>query len=141
MENNFLLESLAACHGVNSKLVMYFMANTAFVNYLDQVDNLTETLEVPLLMDKTTFEQTLPISVNVSKFDPDLLMAPKTLKDFIHQYKHKREIFDLEERHVSMDTNLPNKNFLSNNFIIDVFSVCYCSNFSIGYDFGNIFTM
>ena len=49
MENNFLLESLAACHDSNSKLVMYFMVNTAFVNYLDQIDNLTETLEFPIL--------------------------------------------------------------------------------------------
>ena len=29
-ENNFLLESLAACHDAESKLVMYFMVNTAF---------------------------------------------------------------------------------------------------------------
>ena len=28
-ENHFLLESLAACHDANSKLVMYFMVNTA----------------------------------------------------------------------------------------------------------------
>ena len=32
VENNFLLESLAACHDSNSKLVMYFMVNIAFVN-------------------------------------------------------------------------------------------------------------
>ena len=32
VENNFLLESLAACHNSNSKLVMYSMVNTAFVN-------------------------------------------------------------------------------------------------------------
>ena len=68
MENNYLLESLAACHDSHSKLVMYFMVNTAFVNHLDQVDNLTNTLEFPILKNKTTFEQTLPISLNVSKF-------------------------------------------------------------------------
>ena len=60
-ENNSLLESLAACHESNSELVMHFMVNTAFVNYLDQIDNLTELLEFPILTDKTTFEQTLPI--------------------------------------------------------------------------------
>ena len=69
----------------------------------------------------TTFEQTLPISLNISKFDISLLTTPKTLKDFIHQYKHKKEIFDLEERHDNMDKNLPNKNFFSYNFIVDVF--------------------
>ena len=36
VENNFLLESLAACHDANSKLFMYGMVNTAFVNHLDE---------------------------------------------------------------------------------------------------------
>ena len=40
-----------------------------------------------------------------------------------------------------MDTNLPNKIFFSDNFRVDVFSIHYCSNFIIGYNFGNIFTM
>ena len=78
---------------------MYFMVNTAFVNYLDQTDNLTETLHVPIMMNKTTFEQTLPISLNASKYDTELLTAPQTLKDFIHQYKCNEGIFDLTERH------------------------------------------
>ena len=68
-ENNFLLESLAACQGINSKLVMYFTVNTAFINYLDEFLNLTESLEFPIIKNKTTFKQTLPISLNVSKFD------------------------------------------------------------------------
>ena len=73
---------------------MYFTVNIAFVNCLDQIDNLTETLEVPILMDKTIFKQALPISLNASKFDSDLLTAPKMLKDFIHQYNQKKEIFN-----------------------------------------------
>ena len=121
VENNFLLESLAACHYANSKLIMYFMVNTAFVNYLDQIDTLTETLEVQILMDKTTFEQPLPISLKASKFDSDLLTVPKTLKDFIYSTNVQEKFFHLEERYVNMDMKLPNKNFLSNNFIIDVF--------------------
>ena len=32
-ENHFLLESLAACQDVNSKSIMYFTVNTAFINY------------------------------------------------------------------------------------------------------------
>ena len=40
-ENNILLESLAAHHDSNSKLVMYFTVITAFFNYLDILDNLT----------------------------------------------------------------------------------------------------
>ena len=69
VENNFLLESLAACHDSNLKLVIYFMVNTDFLNYLNQIDNLTESLRFPILQNKTTFKQTLPISLNISKFD------------------------------------------------------------------------
>ena len=72
---------------------MYFMVNTAFVNYLKQIDNLTGTPEILILKNKTTFEQTLPVSLNISTFGSDLLTAPRTLKDFIHQYNQKKEIF------------------------------------------------
>ena len=43
-DNHYLLESLAACSNANSKLTMYFTVNTAFVNYLDMLPNLTESL-------------------------------------------------------------------------------------------------
>ena len=120
MENNFLLESLAACHDSNSKLVMYFTENTVFVNYLDQINDLTESLEFPTLKNKTTFKQTLPISLNRCKFDSELITAPRNLKDFIHQYNSKKKICDLNERHDTTDLTT-NKNFFSNNYIVDVF--------------------
>ena len=101
---------------------MHFMVNTAFVNYLDQIDNLTETLEFPILKNKTTFEQTLPISLNISKFDSKLLTAPRNLKDFVHQYNHNKEFFYLKERHDTTDINLTtDKNFFPNKSIVDVF--------------------
>ena len=107
-ENHFLLESLAACQGINSKLVMYFPVNTAFINYLDQVPNLTVS-EFPIIKNKTAFEQILPISLNISKFDSTLLTASSNLKGFIHWYTNNKEIFDLQERHDSMELS-PNKN-------------------------------
>ena len=58
-ENHFLLESLTACHDSNLKLVMYLMVNTAFVSYLDQFDNLRESLEILIIKNKTTFKETL----------------------------------------------------------------------------------
>ena len=36
VEDNFLLQSLAMCHDGNTILIMYFMVNTAFTNYIDQ---------------------------------------------------------------------------------------------------------
>ena len=67
--------------------------NTAFVNYLDSLNNLTDSLTFPLLMNRTTFEQTLPISLHASNFYSELLTAAKTLKDVVQQYNHKKQIF------------------------------------------------
>ena len=75
VENHFLLESLAACQDTNSKLSMHFTVNTSFANYLDKFPNLTEALEFLIIKNKTTFEQTLPISLHISKFDQTLLTA------------------------------------------------------------------
>ena len=119
-ENHFLLESLPACQQVNSKLVMYFTVNTAFIKYLDQFPNQTEYLEFPVIKSKTTFKQTLLISLNVSKFDSNLLTAFSNLKDFICQYTNKKEFFDLQERHQNTEL-ITNKKFFSDQYVIDVF--------------------
>ena len=120
VENHFLLESLAACENTNSKLTMYFTVNTAFINYLDKFPKLTKFLEFPIIKDKTTFEQTLPISLNISKFDSTLLTASNDLKEFINSYTNHKEIFDLQERHDNTELNT-NKNFFSENYIMDIF--------------------
>ena len=91
VENNFLLESLATCHDTNTKLIMYLTINTAFTNYINQF-NLTEELEVPILTNKTTSEFTLPVFLNKITFDETLLSAPQTLKEYMAQYKHEKEI-------------------------------------------------
>ena len=121
-ENNFLLESLAMCHDANTSLVMYFTVNTAFTNYINQF-NLTTELKFPILTNKTTSEYTLPIFLNNSRFDDCLFTCPLTLKEYISQYKHQKEIFDLKERYDinKLDLDTPNKNFFINNFIVDVF--------------------
>ena len=122
--NNFLLESLAACHDSISELTMYFLVlmNKAFVNYLGQFDDLTDSLtSPPVVTDKITLQQTLPKSLNASKFKPTLLTAPQTLKDFVQQFCKKKEISDLKERHITMELELPNKNSFFNNFTTDVF--------------------
>ena len=85
MLQNFPLESLAGCHDADSKLVVYFTVNTAFVNYLDSLNNLTVSLKASILLNRITYKQTLPISLPTPEFDSKLLTAPKTLKDSIHQ--------------------------------------------------------
>ena len=119
-ENNFLLESLAVCQNANSNLVMYFMVNTAFVNYIGQF-NLMETLSFPILANKTTSEHILPIFLTNTRFDKTLSSAPQTLKDYISQYRQKKEIFGLNKRHNTTNIGSPNKNFFTNNLIVDRF--------------------
>ena len=103
-----------------SQLTTYFTVNTAFVNYLDKFSNLTESLEFLIIKNKTTFEQTLPIFLNISKFDPTLLTASSNLKEFINSYTNHKEIFDMQERHDNTELNT-NKNFFSENYIMDIF--------------------
>ena len=98
-DNYYLLELLAACDNANSKLTMYFTVNTAFVNYLDMFPNFTELLEFLVIKNRTTLDQTLPISLNIYKFDKMLLTTSTDLKEFINSYTNHKEIFDLQERH------------------------------------------
>ena len=81
-------------------------------------------MKFPILTNKTTSEYTLLIFINNSRFSDSLFTAHQTLKDYISQYKHQKEIFDLKERHDDinkLDLETPNKNFFTNNFIVDVF--------------------
>ena len=120
-ENNYLLESLAACHDSCIKLVMYFMVNLAFTNYLDDF-NLMEEINIPIITNKSISEITLPVFLNESRFDESLLSAPLTLKEYIYQYKHKKEIFDFKERHdiEELEKEFANKNFF-NSKIVKIF--------------------
>ena len=69
------------------KLSMYFTVNLAFVNYSDI---LTKPLEFPILVNRTTYKQTLPISLEKFYFEPELLKAPLLLKDLLMQITHKQ---------------------------------------------------
>ena len=109
---HYLLESLAACDNTNPKLIMYFTINNAFANYLGMFPNLTESLELPIIKNRTTFKHILPVSLNIFKFDKTLLTASTDLKEFFPSYTKNKEIFDLQERYDSdsMESN-SNKNF------------------------------
>ena len=122
-KNNFLLESLAACHNDITKLVMYFTINIAFTNYINEF-NLTEEIEAPILTNKTISEYTLPVFLNQSTFPDTLLSAPLALKEYINQYKIDTEIFNWKERHDidELDIESVNKNLYTNDFIVDIFT-------------------
>ena len=91
-ESNFLLKSIAACDPERDDvdLEMYIMANTAFLNYFDE---LISTLDIPFFHNITRQEHILSISLESDDFDEELLLAPKTLREFVEKYKQEKDIF------------------------------------------------
>ena len=118
-ESNFLLESLAACKGSETKtdLEMHFTINLAFVNYFD---DMIEELGIPVLQNWTTQEQILPFSIETFEISPNLLNAPKTLQDLAVQCQNKKNILNKKEQELeNPEENSKFKSFL-NSFLPDI---------------------
>ena len=75
-ESNFLLESLAACEGSETKtdLEMHFTINLAFVNYFDDMIE-----EYTSFMKLDNPGANLPFSIETFEISPNILNASKTL--------------------------------------------------------------
>ena len=87
------------------------MMNIAFVNYIDSLDTITDFLKFLILLNRTTYRQALPISLKLFDFNSELVKEQKTLNDFVQQFWHKKEIFDLQDRHKNNALDLPSKIF------------------------------
>ena len=111
-EDNFILESIAACPGKLSALTMYFTVNTAFMHYFE---SLTNNLETNILQNWKMHVQVLPISLQTFDFDSKLLEAPQTLKDLVVQYQQKKQVLDEKENSDKI------KHSFFDNYIMDVF--------------------
>ena len=61
---------------------MYFMANTVFLNYFDELIN---TPDIPFFHNIRTQEYILPISLESDDFDKELLSVPKTLRELVEK--------------------------------------------------------
>ena len=90
-DNHHLMESIATCDNKISKLIMYFTINLAFTNYLDMLPNLTDSL--PLIKDRTRYEQPIHLNLSVSNFDNSLRHALTKVKDFMTDYIKDKESF------------------------------------------------
>ena len=117
VDNHHLLESIATCNSKITKLVMYFTINLAFTNYLDMLPNLTDSL--PIIRDRTGYEQPLPLNLSIPNFDNSLRHTLTKLKDFMNEYINNKEIFDLQQRH-AVESLTSNKNFFSSH-IVNIF--------------------
>ena len=119
-DNHYLLETIATCDNKASNLVMCFTTNMAFTSYLNMIPNFTNPSL--LIKEKTTYKQPLPINLSIPDFDSSLKHAPTSLKSFMYDYIKHKEFFYLKQRHVStVELNTSNKNFFSNNYIVDIF--------------------
>ena len=96
-ESNFLLESLEACEGSETKtdLEIHFTINLAFMNYFD---DMIEELGMPVSQNWTTQEQILPLSLETFEINPNLLNAWKTVQDLPIQYQNKKNILNKKEQ-------------------------------------------
>ena len=83
-DKHHVLESITSCNKKITKLTIHFTINLAFTNYLDMFPNLTDSLT--LIRDKTSYEQSLPIHLNVPCYDSSLNNRPTKLKDFLNNY-------------------------------------------------------
>ena len=79
---------------------MHFTVNLAFMNYFNDV---LEDLGKQISLNWTTQEQILPISLETFEINPNLINAPKTLRDLAIRFKNKRNTFDKEEE-CNLDT-------------------------------------
>ena len=120
VENNFLLESLTACDpdGDGADLEMYFVANTTFLNYFEELIN---TLEAPFLHNITTQEHILPISLESDDFDKELLTAPETLRELVEKYKIKKLNFDKQHETLDKEDNIVIETSIFNHLAFKIF--------------------
>ena len=66
---------------------MYFTVNLAFVDYLEE---LNEIIKTPINRNWTRFKQSLPVSLESFQLNPKLMHAQVMLRDFIDQYQENR---------------------------------------------------
>ena len=65
--------------------------------------NLTDSL--PLIKDRTRYEQPLPLNLSIPSFDNSMRHELTKLKDFMIDYIKDKEIFELQQRHAVVSLN------------------------------------
>ena len=124
VDNHHLLESIASCNKKTTKLIMYFTINLAFTNYVDILPNMTDS--VPLIKDRTQYEQSLPIYLNIPHYDNSLNYRPTRLRDFMTNYvnnnnNNNKEIFDWQQRHAMESPTFSTSKIFFFNQIVNIF--------------------
>ena len=72
------------------------------------IPNLTDSL--PIIRDRTRYEQPLPLNLSIPHFDNSLRLTLTKLKDFMNKHINNKEIFNLQQRH-TVESLTSNTNF------------------------------
>ena len=99
-------------------LEMYFVANTAFLNYFKGLIN---ALEVPFLHNVTTQEHILPISLEPDDFNKELLAAQEMLRELVDNYKGKKLNFDKQHEELHPEKDFEKETSIFNHLASNIF--------------------
>ena len=88
-------------------MTIYYTVNTALMPCLDTFKKDLELPSLEVNQNWTTQKQVLPISLQETPFDNELLKAPGTLKGLVQQYKQKSKMLDKTQE------NKPKNEFLT----------------------------
>ena len=89
----------------------------AFVNYFEDI---IEELGKQILLNWTTQEQILPISLKTFEISPNLINAPKTLRDLAVHYRNIKNILDKKEQNSDKPEDKSKFQTILNSFLADV---------------------
>ena len=89
----------------------------AFVNYFEDI---IEELGKQILLNWTTQEQILPISLKTFEISPNLINAPKTLQDLAVHYRNIKNILDKKEQNSDKPEDKSKFQTILNSFLADV---------------------
>ena len=95
---------------------MYFTLHLAFVDHLDELNEVIETL---IDRNWTNQKHILPISLESFEINSSLLQTPKTLREYINQYQVKRKM-DIQKVQIKNENNNSKFRTFITCFIVDV---------------------
>ena len=82
---------------------------------------MVESLRSEISTNWTTQEQILPISIENFEFDPKLFTAPQNMKDFLTQYKYRKEITEKQNQRELEEAKIGSKlGSFPDSFMVDI---------------------
>ena len=94
----------------------FFVANTTFLNYFDELIN---TLDTPFFHNITRQDHILPISLESDDFDKELLSAPEILRELVERYKQRKLSFN--KQHKTLDNEKGDSSSIFDHLAFNIF--------------------